>query len=245
MEGLGSASARLTCRIIVHGRVQGVGYRRFAWESACRAGVVGWAMNAPDGSVVIEAEGSREAVASFVAELRKGPPGARVTDLRVEPASAAGSVPSQFTIRREASAMTREAPADRDDVAAGVRQAIRDVPDFPKPGILFRDITPVLLDADLFCRATAALAAPFSGQGITHVVSIESRGFILGAPVAQALRASFVPVRKPGKLPGEKVREEYSLEYGTDALEMHADALYGARGVLVVDDVLATGGTAA
>ena len=133
----------------------------------------------------------------------------------------------------------------RDRIAADLRRAVRDVPDFPKRGILFKDITPVLLDAALFARATAALAAPFAGQGITHVVSVESRGFILGAPVAQALGASFVPVRKPGKLPSQTVREEYALEYGTDALEMHADALDGARHVLVVDDVLATGGTAA
>ncbi|HLA89129.1 MAG TPA: adenine phosphoribosyltransferase [Gemmatimonadaceae bacterium] len=135
--------------------------------------------------------------------------------------------------------------AERRAVADDVRRAVRDVPDFPKPGILFKDITPVLLDPALFARATAAVAAPFTGQGITHVVAIESRGFILGAPVAQLLGASFVPVRKPGKLPYTTVREEYALEYGTDALEMHADAMRAAHHVLVVDDVLATGGTAA
>ena len=141
--------------------------------------------------------------------------------------------------------MTSTERDERERVAADVRLAVRDVADFPKPGILFKDITPVLLNAALFVRATDALAAPFAGQGVTHVVSIESRGFILGAPVAQALGASFVPVRKPGKLPSRTVREDYALEYGTDALEMHADALAGARGVLVLDDVLATGGTAA
>ncbi len=141
--------------------------------------------------------------------------------------------------------MTSTEHDEREKVAADVRLAVRDVADFPKPGILFRDITPVLLDAALFARATEALAAPFAGQRITHVVSIESRGFILGAPVALVLAASFVPVRKPGKLPSRTVREDYALEYGTDALEMHADALTGARNVLVVDDVLATGGTAA
>lgn len=134
---------------------------------------------------------------------------------------------------------------ERDAIAADVRRAVRDVPDFPKAGILFRDITPVLASPSLFGRMVMALAAPFEGQGITHVVSIESRGFILGAPVALELRAAFVPVRKPGKLPAATVREDYTLEYGTDALEMHADALRGAKGVLVVDDVLATGGTAA
>ncbi|MBI1808443.1 MAG: adenine phosphoribosyltransferase, partial [Gemmatimonadetes bacterium] len=131
--------------------------------------------------------------------------------------------------------------AERATVAAAVRRAIRDVPDFPKPGIVFKDITPVLVDATLFVRATDAMAAPYRGSGITHVVAIESRGFILGAPVAQSLGAAFVPVRKPGKLPSRTVREDYALEYGSDALEMHVDALANARGVLIVDDVLATG----
>jgi adenine phosphoribosyltransferase len=134
---------------------------------------------------------------------------------------------------------------DRVALAALVKRTVREVPDFPKPGILFKDITPVLADPALFSRVMMALASPFEGMGITHVVAIESRGFILGVPVALELRAAFVPARKPGKLPAAKVREEFTLEYGTDALEMHADALQGAKGVLVVDDVLATGGTAA
>ena len=124
-------------------------------------------------------------------------------------------------------------------------RAIRDVPDFPKPGILFRDITPVLADPSLFRDATEALAEPFQAQGITHVAAIESRGFILGAPVAQRLGAGFVPVRKAGKLPAATVREEYALEYGTDCLEVHADAFPTGARVLILDDVLATGGTAA
>lgn len=134
---------------------------------------------------------------------------------------------------------------ERAAIAAEARRTVRDVPDFPNAGILFRDITPVLADPSLFGRVMKAMSAPFEGTGITHVVSIESRGFILGAPVALELHAAFVPVRKPGKLPSATVREDYTLEYGTDALEMHADALQGAAGVLVVDDVLATGGTAA
>jgi adenine phosphoribosyltransferase len=134
---------------------------------------------------------------------------------------------------------------ERGAIAAEVRRTVRDIPNFPKHGILFRDITPVLANAALFARATRAMASPFEGQRVSHVVSIESRGFILGAPVALALGAAFVPVRKPGKLPCVTVREDYALEYGTDALEMHADALNGATGIVVVDDVLATGGTAA
>jgi adenine phosphoribosyltransferase len=128
---------------------------------------------------------------------------------------------------------------------AWLRSLIRDVPDYPKPGILFKDITPLLADARAFAAATRMLAVPFLESRVTHVVAIESRGFILGAPVAQQLGAGFVPVRKPGKLPYLRRREEYALEYGTDALEVHDDAVGSAARVLIVDDVLATGGTAA
>lgn len=129
-------------------------------------------------------------------------------------------------------------------LAGQLRRAIRDVPDFPKSGIVFKDITPILLDATLFHHATEAMAAPFAADAITHVIGIESRGFILGAPVAQHLGAAFVPVRKPGKLPSIVERVQYALEYGTDALEMHRDALGPSDRALIVDDVLATGGTA-
>lgn len=131
-----------------------------------------------------------------------------------------------------------------DAIRTAARAVIRDVPDFPKAGIVFKDITPLLADARLFHDVASALAAPFSGKGVTHVVAIESRGFILGGPVATILGAGFVPVRKPGKLPSRSIREDYALEYGTDALEMHADALTSDCRVLIVDDVLATGGTA-
>jgi adenine phosphoribosyltransferase len=131
-----------------------------------------------------------------------------------------------------------------DGLETRLRARVRDVPDFPKQGIVFKDITPILADAALFRETTHALAARFAGDGITHVVAVESRGFILGAPVAQHLGAGFVPARKRGKLPWDTLREEYALEYGSDVLEIHVDALpRGARAV-IVDDVLATGGTA-
>lgn len=132
-----------------------------------------------------------------------------------------------------------------DALAERLRATIRDVPDFPKPGILFKDITPVLQDPELFALTCQAMARPWRWVGITHVLAIESRGFIFGAPVALALSAAFVPLRKPGKLPYDRVRESYALEYGTDALEAHRDALGPGARVLVVDDLLATGGTAA
>lgn len=124
-------------------------------------------------------------------------------------------------------------------------QAIRDIPDFPKAGVTFKDITPLLQDPTLLAAAIDLMSAPFRDAGVTHVVAIESRGFLLGSPIALALGAGLVPIRKPGKLPHVCERIEYELEYGTDALEMHRDALDPARRVLVVDDVLATGGTAA
>jgi adenine phosphoribosyltransferase len=126
-----------------------------------------------------------------------------------------------------------------------IRSFIRDVPDFPKPGILFKDITPLLRSADGLRTALDLLAAPFLDAGITAVVGMESRGFIFGVPLAERLQAGFVPVRKPGKLPAATISEEFSLEYGTDTLHMHQDALCAADRVLIVDDLLATGGTAA
>jgi adenine phosphoribosyltransferase len=132
---------------------------------------------------------------------------------------------------------------DTTDTAA-LRATIRDVPDFPKPGILFRDITPLLASPTAFTQAVLAMRAPWLSSGVTHVVGTESRGFIFAAPIALGLNVAFVPVRKPGKLPSAVHREEYALEYGTDALEMHADALGAQARVVIVDDVLATGGTA-
>ncbi len=139
--------------------------------------------------------------------------------------------------------MTRS--TDTSDLAKRSAQLIRDIPDYPKPGIVFKDITPLIGNAETFAAVTDAMASPFRDLGVTHVVAIESRGFIFGGPIAQQLSAGFVPVRKPGKLPSERRREEYALEYGTDVLEIHADAVDQSSRVLIVDDVLATGGTAA
>ena len=125
-----------------------------------------------------------------------------------------------------------------------LKAKIRNVPDFPKPGILFYDITTLLRDPEGFRDVVAALTQPFHDQQVDLVVGIESRGFILGGAVADALGAGFVPVRKPGKLPAKAVKESYALEYGTDALEIHEDAVVPGQRVLIVDDVIATGGTA-
>jgi adenine phosphoribosyltransferase len=126
-----------------------------------------------------------------------------------------------------------------------LKQRIRHVPDFPKPGILFYDVTTLLKDREGFRIAVDEMAAPYLAAGIDVVVGIESRGFIFGSAVADRLGAGFAPVRKPGKLPAHTRRATYSLEYGTDALEVHEDAVQSGQRVLIVDDLLATGGTAA
>lgn len=125
----------------------------------------------------------------------------------------------------------------------GIRGLIRDIPDFPKPGILFRDITTLLRDPKGLESAVHAMAGPYAGDGIEAVVGVEARGFILGAPVAMALGCGFIPIRKAGKLPGATVGEDYELEYGQARVEMHVDALERGQRVVVLDDVLATGGT--
>lgn len=129
--------------------------------------------------------------------------------------------------------------------ANDLRRFIRDVPDFPKPGIIFKDITPLLRDREAFDRTIELMCEPFRNDGVSMVAAIESRGFIFGSCMARELGAGFVPIRKPGKLPWTKRRNEYVLEYGTDALEIHDDAVAEGDKVLIVDDVLATGGTIA
>ena len=125
-----------------------------------------------------------------------------------------------------------------------LKSYVRDIPDFPKPGIIFKDWMPLLADVNTLRDVVALLAEPFRGQGIDQVVGVEARGFLLGIPVAIELGAGFAPVRKAGKLPFDTFDVSYDLEYGTDTLEMHVDALRPGQSVLLLDDLLATGGTA-
>ncbi len=134
---------------------------------------------------------------------------------------------------------------DRHDEYAWLKDHIRDVPDFPQAGVVFKDLTPLLAQPQAFASSVKALALPFETSGITKVVGIEARGFIVAAPVAVILGAGFVPVRKKGKLPWLTEQASYELEYGTDTLEIHGDAVGAGDRVLIIDDVIATGGTAA
>jgi adenine phosphoribosyltransferase len=126
-----------------------------------------------------------------------------------------------------------------------ITELVRDIPDYPTPGVIFRDITPLLGDAEGFSKAITELVERFADVQVDRVLGMEARGFIIAAPVAYRLGAGFIPVRKAGKLPWAVVREEYQLEYGRDKLEVHRDAIHPGERILVIDDVLATGGTAA
>jgi adenine phosphoribosyltransferase len=130
------------------------------------------------------------------------------------------------------------------DHVSGLADLIREIPDYPKPGVVFRDLTPLFRDGQAFARTVDLLCDRLSGLHVDHVIGIEARGFVLAAPVAYRLGVGFVPVRKAGRLPWAVAREEYELEYGTDRLEIHRDALHPDEQVVVVDDVIATGGTA-
>lgn len=130
------------------------------------------------------------------------------------------------------------------DIIKYLEETIRSIPDFPKPGIIFKDITTLLANPNAFQKLLHKMVEPFDANSVDVVVGMESRGFILGAPIAYMLNAGFVPVRKPGKLPADTFKAEYELEYGKDSLEIHQDAIQSGQRVLVVDDLLATGGTA-
>jgi adenine phosphoribosyltransferase len=125
-----------------------------------------------------------------------------------------------------------------------LKRLIRSIPDYPKPGIMFRDVTTLLRDADGFEKAIIALAEPYQGQGVDAVAGIEARGFILGGAVADRLGCGFIPIRKKGKLPWKTIGQEYTLEYGVDAIEIHEDAIRKGERILIIDDLIATGGTA-
>jgi adenine phosphoribosyltransferase len=155
----------------------------------------------------------------------------------------ADEIPSAFVLASAESSSTLASMSP--DSLDRLRQTIRDVPDFPQPGILFKDITPVLADAVLLKEAIEGMAEYFAGQKVDKVVGIDARGFIFGALLAQRLEAGFVPVRKKGKLPWKTRKVDYSLEYGTNSVEMHVDALAPGEKVILADDLLATGGTAA
>ncbi|HAF95196.1 MAG TPA: adenine phosphoribosyltransferase, partial [Elusimicrobia bacterium] len=130
------------------------------------------------------------------------------------------------------------------EITESIKKIIRDVPDFPKKGIIFKDITPLLADHAMFGKMIKLMAEPYRNRGITKVLGIEARGFLLAAPIAMELKAGLVPVRKTGKLPYKTVSASYALEYGRDTLQIHEDAVTKDEKVLIVDDVLATGGTA-
>jgi adenine phosphoribosyltransferase len=132
----------------------------------------------------------------------------------------------------------------RPDKVTDFKRLIRTIPDYPKPGIMFRDVTTLLGDGPGFKAAIAAMTAPFAGAGVQAVAGIEARGFILGGAIADRLGCGFIPIRKKGKLPWKTIGEEYTLEYGVDIIEMHTDALHKAQRILIVDDLIATGGTA-
>jgi adenine phosphoribosyltransferase len=135
-------------------------------------------------------------------------------------------------------------PMNSTKLESGLHEAIRSIPDYPKPGIIFRDITTLLGNARAFRRAVDELVQPWAGSKIDKVAGIEARGFILGGAVAHQVSAGFVPIRKKGKLPHKRVSMTYALEYGEDVIEMHADALVAGEKVVLVDDLIATGGTA-
>ena len=220
---------KIARHVIVHGRVQGVGFRYFIQRTADRLSITGNIRNCPDSTVEIYAEGEVESMSEFLAEVARGPRMARVDHLDIREIPESGKF--RFFLLR-------------DGEMQNLKAAIREIPDWPKKGILFYDVTTLLKNGERFREAIDAMIAPYRNQKIDIVVGVEARGFIFAPTVAYALGAGFVPVRKPGKLPAATHRASYDLEYGTDCLEIHQDAIQPGHRVLIVDDLIATGGTA-
>ena len=225
-------------RFVVRGRVQGVGFRWFVEREAHMLGISGWVRNNADGTVEV---GLKEPAINF--------PGCTA-------ACARGRVPHESTTLRSRKSGRRPisvhfALKERGRLSARSRlddtqlkHLIREVPDFPKKGILFYDITTLLKDKVGFATLVDRLSEQYVDQKVDLVLGMEARGFIFAPALAYRLNAGFVPVRKVGKLPAETVKFDYALEYGTNSLEMHKDAIQKGQKVLIVDDLLATGGTA-
>ncbi len=229
-------------RFLVRGRVQGVGFRWFVEREAHILGIAGWVRNNADGSVEILAMGSRDQLLGLRSRLREGPRAARVDDVRGS-RSQAGRRPDNFSHRRSL-VNVEPVPAQSRLDCEPLKKLIREVPDFPKKGILFYDITTLLKDKLGLAMLIDALAEHYIKQDIDLVLGMEARGFIFAPALAYRLNAGFVPLRKPGKLPAATAKFDYALEYGTNTLEIHKDAIQKGQRVLIVDDLLATGGTA-
>ena len=221
---------------LVSGRVQGVGFRQFTLAAAQQEGLQGFVQNFQDGRVRAVAIGEESSIARFESCLRRGPSDARVDGVEVNDHSGGRSYKQFFIL--ESNKMTSGFKAEK------FKELIREVPGFPKEGILFYDITTLLLNGEAFRASVDAMADDYREIGIDLIAGIESRGFIFGAAIADRLGVGFVPIRKPGKLPSTTVAASYSLEYGSDSLEVHEDAIQQGQKVLIVDDLLATGGTA-
>ena len=228
-------------RFLVRGRVQGVGFRWFVEREAHILGIAGWVRNNHDGSVEVLAQGTRDQFVALRSRLREGPRAARVdTSKNPTPSRSPDSI--HFALKERGRCRQSPIPAMNADQ---LKKLIREVPDFPKPGILFYDITTLLKDKTGFATLIDKLVgALHCARKSIWCWAWRLAALFLRPALAYRLNAGFVPVRKPGKLPAETVKYDYALEYGTNSLEIHKDAIQKGQRVLIVDDLLATGGTA-
>ena len=231
-------------KFLVSGRVQGVGFRWFVEDWANRLRLRGYVRNLHDGRVEAYAVGDPDALEIFKGRLQEGAAERAGYRRRGERGTREYRLQG-FPYGRELVARCRPENQRGGYSVEQLRKLIREVPDFPKPGILFYDITTLLKDPEGLRLSVDQLAEHYVGQKVDRVVGIEARGFIFAPLVAYRLKTGFVPARKPNKLPAPAARETYSLEYGEDALEIHKDAISNGERVLIIDDLLATGGTAA